>query len=482
MQRRDFISAAAAAALSPTLATSAFGQTAPGSFDALYPVGWTPRTDTAFAARAALPDISQMISRASPGFIDPVFGTAHFKIGSIPAVTADNVTYARHKYSRQAALNADNSRALITVSNGWTYVMNTLTGVREDMDRPLNAGAGGAINLGGEKREWSWHPTDPRLLLVSNSYGDLAQFYTYSLDTKSATLFWDALPAIRAAGGDWAQAYRVRTFEEGRPSRNGRYWAGIVERQADKSIIGFVRLDLQKKTVTGRLLCPNNMPDHLSISPSGNYVVISWPGFKNLTRDQCAAKPVSKTDGVRAYTADFSSFVQINCSGQHSDLGIDSLGRDVFVSATYSGGAGGRDAHITDGQCYYADLATGAITELPIRIYRGPGGSGSNSNQTAFHVSCTGPAGFALISTYGAPGVVDYGDDELLLQRLQPSAPTPARLGHMRAAVNEYSAEPQACLSSKAADGSVMAIWASNNVGTGQVEARMVGLPSWIFN
>jgi len=162
-------------------------------------------------------------------------------------------------------------------------------------------------------------------------------------------------------------------------------------------------------------------PDHVSTSVSGRY---------------CVPSSGEGDGGTRAYSLDFERFQQLNNDSQHSDVALDSNGRDVLVLADYA-----------SGWIRMADMATGRSTPL-IPLYRPQGSTYS------VHISglATDAPGYAVLSTYNAElnynsVNADYGDmwghDRLAIVELKLS-PTVYNVAYMRNGRGGYWSEPQA--------------------------------------
>ena len=208
----------------------------------------------------------------------------------------------RNDYSRRQAFNADNNRLLIYASDGsWhLYDANTHTHIRE------------LPGVGGDA-EPQWHPTDPKILYYIPSAGIGMKLYRLYVEAGVSSVAADFGARLKAL---WPAANAAWSGSEGSPSRDARYWAFVVD-DADYNALGLFTLDLQTDTIITTYDLKSNgkgEPDHISMSPLGNYVVVSW----------------EKGDGgPTAYTRDFANPVQVDTESNHSDLALLENGEEV---------------------------------------------------------------------------------------------------------------------------------------------------------
>ncbi len=328
------------------------------------------------------------------------FDAADFHVCGVRATdhAADGVSgFAVNDYSRREPFNADDSRFIVNSGNGYWYLYDADT--LQKLSR-LNGPSGDA--------EPQWHPNDPNTLYYLPLNGGL-QLYALNVANNSfrvAADFSGRLP--------WSNAAHVWTKSEGSPSRDGRYWGFQVE-DLDFHILGFIVWDLQEN----RLVGSRNVsvrPDHVSMSPSGRWIVSSG------------------SEGVFAYSADFSQVRQLHTTTEHSDIAVGKDGHDVFVSIDYQS---------NDGSVFMVDIDTGQRTDLfPTYL---------NGAAAAMHFS--GKAydrpGWVLVSTYATQrardGSLPWYAEQIFALQLQAS-PTIYRLGFHRSKYNGYWSEPHAAV------------------------------------
>jgi len=289
--------------------------------------------------------------------------------------------FARVLYSRFQAFNADESRILVLDHAGYwhLYDAESLAHIKQ-------------LNLGGASVEPHWHPSDPHLLHLLPNNGGLA-LHTFHVEREQRRTIVD-FTALRSIAGYpdthdirkiWPKAARVWTRWEGSPSLDARYWAFQVE-TADEEPLALISFDLTTQSIIASYDIQDvGRPDHVSMSPKGNYVVASWPEKAAdcpLFRKRGTLK---KPCGLMAFTRDFRKATALAGNSPHSDIAIDAKGREVIVISNYA-----------SGDVEMVDLASGDVTRL-WRMY-------IDGASTALHVS--GKAyrkrGWVLISTYWA--------------------------------------------------------------------------------
>ncbi len=327
-----------------------------------YSDGFTAVTGQAVALSPTTPRPAK-----GAAFSDPAFGTCVVRATS--HASEPPAGFSRNDYSRRQAFNADNSRFITYALDGaWhLYDAQTLAHLRV-----LDGPAGDA--------EPQWHPSDPRLLYYVPINGGMR---LYLLDVESnqsstAANFTGKLP--------WGDVARVWTKSEGSPSADGRYWCFQAETDGFQ-IRGAFTFDLQTGNVLGTHAL-SQKPDHVSMSASGRWCVISGEEYPNT--------PTSDFNVV-AWNTDFSQSRLLHGNSEHSDLALLPNGQDAFVFVDYQSNSG---------DLVMINLDSGARTALLPTYVQG--------TATAYHVSGKSFArpGWALISTYN-----NYGGPEKWLHR-----------------------------------------------------------------
>lgn len=282
-------------------------------------------------------------------FKDPVYGTCVVRLTD--HANEPPVGFARNDYSRRQAFNANDTKILIYSENGFWHLYDAITYA---WIKQLSGPGGDA--------EPQWHPTNPDLLYFVPTNGGLVlnELNVATNQTRVVGNFANRLP--------WATAAHVWTKSEGSPSADGRYWGFMVD-DVNWASLGAFTWDMQTDTILGTMSTNGNRPDNVSISPTGQYIVVSW------------------LDGTWSYTRDFSSRQLVNAVVEHADIALDVNGDDAYVAVDYQ-----------TGWTISVNLRTGVRTNL-FEVY-------PNGTATAFHFSgkAYGRPGWVLMSAYA-----DYG-------------------------------------------------------------------------
>jgi hypothetical protein len=336
--------------------------------------------------------------------------------------------FARNDYSRRQAFNADSSKFIVYALDGWwhMYDANTYAYVKR-----LSGPAGDA--------EPQWHPTNPDLLYYLPTNGVGMQLTELNVTSGANRVVGSFGARLKAR---WPSANAAWTKSEGAPSADGRYWCFMVD-NASWGSVGVFTWDLQTDTIVGMRDTNGNRPDHVSMSPSGNYCVTSGDG----------------SEGTVAWSRDFTQNKKLHHKSEHSDIALDVNGDDVYVSIDYQSGAG---------EVFMANLRTGARTPLF--------GTYLSGSTTAIHVS--GKAyrrpGWALISTYGDSGSRQWLHRKIFAVKLS-STPVVYNIAHTQTTTAGYWSEPQASVNRDF----TRILYTSNwNINTDQdLDAYMIDLP-----
>ncbi len=310
-------------------------------------------------------------------------------------------TFARNDYSRRQPFNADDSLILVYAYNGaWhLYDARTLEYVKK-----LRGPSGDA--------EPQWHPTKSNILYYIPTNGGMT-IYELDVRTDRRDVKSDfTQPDSRGFSlhSLWPTAARVWTRSEGSPSADYRYWALMVE-DDDFHMLGLITYDMQTNTILGTY-SSSDRPDHVSISPTGNYVLVTWATD-------------SREAGPTVFNRDLSNRYLLSPRIGHSDIALDTNGDDILVSVDD-----------TSGYVYMTRLRTRETT----RLY----GIWPNNTTMAMHFS--GKAyrkpGWVLVSTYGK-GRTEWPHQKVFAVQLKPN-PIIVNLMHHQNVGGSYFAEPQA--------------------------------------
>lgn len=271
-------------------------------------------------APLARPARAQTLEQAT---LDPAYGTRIYRATDASEGSSGS-TFVRHAYSRKQAFNADSTRYLVRDSKSYWHLYDAQT-LQKIRQLPKLLGEADPI----------WHPTDPgKLYMTSNNGG--SSWWLYDVNTDATeTVFDFTLPAT---GSPWPQATQYWTHNEGTASADGRYLALMVSSYdsatRQTTMHGLMTVDLAARKIIGTLPAsrfpkPGTAPDHVSISPSGKYVVPSWP----------AENSGDTGAGTYAYARDFSGTPKrLHTTSEHSDLAYGPARQDYYVFADYQAG------------------------------------------------------------------------------------------------------------------------------------------------
>lgn len=234
-------------------------------------------------------------------FVDPTFGTTIVRLTdpSMSASDSEHVTLGlRHQYSRQPALNADHTKMVVRVLGG---VYRGFFEVREVATGALLR----RLAPDGDP-EVSWHPTD------SNRF-----FYRAGNEVRSFAVDSGLSETMMR----FPQYVYISTREEGRPSDDWRYYAFLGYRDNSFASADIVVADLVEKRIVATW--PNSgIPDWVSMSPSGEYVVAMWVSG----------------EGTRVYSRTTLELLNLAFSDfGHADFAFDGEGQEVLVYHATSG-------------------------------------------------------------------------------------------------------------------------------------------------
>lgn len=358
-------------------------------------------------------------------FTEPTYGTCMVRATDHLADKAADFT--RNDYSRRQAFNIDNSKFIVNTHDGswWLYNANTYAFIKD------------LAPLGGDA-EAQWHPGNPDLLYYLPNNGGLVVNELNVVTDQSRVVgdFHNRLP--------WPGAAHVWTKSEGSPSADGRYWAFMVE-DSNFAELGFIVWDLTTDTIVSSYTT-SDRPDHLSMSPTGNYVVVSW------------------NDAVTVFDRNFTNPRLVNPKGEHSDIALDANGDDVYVSVDY-------DAN--DGAIYMRNLRTGVRTDL-FPTYLDGGASAFHFSGKAFN-----KPGWVLISAFADSGPQEWMYGKVFIVSLNAN-PTIYNLVHHHEIYNGYFTEPHASASRDFTRILFNSNWDVNS--STDIDAYMIEIPATALN
>ncbi len=307
-------------------------------------------------------------------------------------------TFARNDYSRRQAFNSDSTRQIVYALDGYWHLYDPVT-YKHLKVLPYLAG----------DSEPQWHPTRPNVLFYLPTNGVGMKVNRLNIETGVSTVVGDLAARLKAR---WPTANAAWTKSEGSPSADARYWCFMVD-SGSWGGLGLVTWDRYTDTILGMMDLKGERPDHVSMSPSGNYCVSSSYGGP----------------GVVAYSRDFSTSKKITNIGEHSDIGLDANGDDVYVSVDYQA---------ANGDIFMTNIRTGVRTNLLPTYLHG--------TDSAFHFSAKAfrKPGWFVLSAYAEGG----GSQQWMHRKvsvIQMAAnPKIYDIADTRAYADGYWTEPQA--------------------------------------
>ena len=332
--------------------------------------------------------------------------------------------FTRNDYSRRQPFNADSTLQLVYASGGAWHLYDS--NYQHVVELP------GIVSGDAEPQ---WHHSDPNTLYFLPDSGVGMKVYSLDVTTKKSTVVGDLGSRLISL---WPTAKAAWTRSEGSPSADNRYWCLQVE--SGTKILGMITWDLQTDSILGYLNLTKR-PDHVSMTPSGDYCIVQAGGTTAYSRYLNASKVISNT-------------------GEHSDIGIDANGDDTFVSVDYNG----------DGSVFMVNVRTGVNTKL-FTVY-------NHGTTTSTHFSCKAfnRPGWFVFGTHNENPV---GSKEWLFHQVQvvqmAANPKIYHIANNHVFYNGYWTEPHAAPNREL----TRIVWNSNwDINTDMdVDVYMVELP-----
>ncbi|MGE5404148.1 MAG: hypothetical protein ACM3PP_04330 [Candidatus Saccharibacteria bacterium] len=383
-------------------------------------------------------------------FVDKDFGTIITRATVVQGFTG------RHEYSRFDPYNANQSMILLDPSDGFkVYRTNKY---------PYNSSANFVRSVPLEEPRWDpknpeiiWGTQDFAIKQVNVKSGKITVIKDFSRNKKIASLVKQ-------------NVYRITMSDEGESSSDKRFWAFFIqgnERKDYKQQYIFT-WDRSQDRIIGVTALKNNETelDWVSMSPKGNWVLIG--GLDNNG---------GRIKGLTLANKELTRFQQIDATTAHSDVGLDSQGREVIVMQnvhsdyidmiplSWSSRPVGEDGSYSK---------TGRVKLVKLN-YASDSPFGFNSD---VHVSCNYP-GYALIgtSTEATGKNNNWLDRKIVLVKLYPTDPKTVYLSNLYGTKGSYWEETHASI---AYNGSRV-VWATNwgqNVGKEKVFMMELKMPS----
>jgi hypothetical protein len=390
-------------------------------------------------------------------YVEPAYGTCVVRATDHEVEAPSG--FARNDYSRRQAFNADGSMMLIYANNGYWHVYdaNTLDYIRQ-------------LSMGGSDVEPQWHPTKPNLLYIFPHNGGMTiKQYNVLTDATSVVTDFRNVSSIAGHPGKtsiqevWSSAARIWTKNEGSPSADARYWGLMVETDSFGGL-GMITYDMETNAITGVYDYASDgggiaRPDHVSMSPTGDYMVGSW--YSPACSSSASLGTLNNPCGLMSFSRDFSSGIGLAKLGEHSDIALDANGNDAIVMSNYD-----------TGYVEMYSLDTGATTKL-WNIY-------VNGAATALHVSGKNynRKGWVLISTYAVQnpqGAELWYENKIMAVEMKAN-PRIYNIAHTYNQTDTYFSEPHAVVNRD-----FTRILYNSNWNTGDytnIDAYMISIPA----
>lgn len=369
-----------------------------------------------------IPDVPEPVKGVV--FADPTYKTCLVRATDYAQEPPSG--FARSDYSRRQAFNADNSLFLVYALDGrWHLYSGTDFSHRSLLADPV------------ADAEPQWHPTDPSRLFYLPNTGIGMTINEVNVQTGASRVVGDLRDRLTAR---WSTANAAWTRSEGSPSADARYWAFMVDDESFAAL-GFVVWDAIDDQIVS-YYDTNERPDHLSMSPSGSYVVVSWD------------------NRTVAFDRDFSNERTIMNRTEHSDIAIGANGNDTLVSIDYGA---------NDGDIFMYDLATSVRTDL-VPTYL-------NGTATAMHFSGKSyqKPGWVLVSTYANTEDQQEWIHEKIFALELKANPRVIALAHHHSIDRGYWTEPHATVNRDFTRVLFTSTW--NKVDEQDVDAYYLGIP-----
>lgn len=254
-------------------------------------------------------------------YIDPVFGTKITRITGEPGTDIPNTdgkwaTVARHRYSKDAAWNCDQS--LLYLERHQSRPNHLFLDGNTYQVRFARSGPPGT-----ERR---WHPKEPAVMVYVKD--NLIGFWNVLEDTTETLATFPGYSEFRI--GPW----------EGNLSRDGKMLVIDGQRGADRIAFAY---DLKRKQKYPDLVLNDVLVDWVSISSSGKYVVLNGR-LSGARGDQTQVYDL-KGNKVGGLWSEYGR-------PSHYDLAVDENGDDIAVGVSKSQPDNGRviKRRLSDGQ------------------------------------------------------------------------------------------------------------------------------------
>jgi hypothetical protein len=386
---------------------------------------------------------------------DARFGTGVIRVGQNEKL--------RHEYSRHDPFNRDRTFILLDYFPDGEWRVYRTGSIPYDQTGNLVR----TLNLA----EPRWDPDDADVIWGFQEF-NIVRVNVQSGQTSLVKDFAGdpMIGPILTANPD---LYRVTMMDEGEPSSDMRYWGVLLQGSQDDYRGRYLfTWDRQQDRIAGMypLTIEESHIDWVGMSPLGNWVLIGgdWDNGGKLT-------------GLVMANRELTSFHQLDVATAHSDVGLDTDGREVIVMQS------SRTDYIDMlpldmGTKPVLDTADGYDDTGRVRLMRLYYDSESPLNlNSGVHISCNAP-GFCVVSTTTEPDRSEQNwlDRTITLVRLDRSHPRVIYLAKVHGAAAAYWEETHATISRDAKK----VVWATNwNRHVGEERVWLMELeipPAWL--
>lgn len=366
------------------------------TWDSYYTEGWEPDTDT--TALASVPADSKPARETTTLtniFTDSVRDVKLHRVTDVDDVPVNGSGvasyYVRHEYSRRQAYNRDSTLRIAQSTPGFWWLYDTATNTRLDAGGSgTPAGVGSIIGLVGDCEPfWSVAPGEEDII-IHTARGGGTIWYKRNARTGAVIETRDLTTRIRALAG-FSDVDALWFNGEGAPSHDQRYWFWSAEHYVGNNPVtrGYIRYDWEEDEFGPHLQHPDdNKPNWVGTSPDGEWGILSFYGTAAADLATEHARPLSSVGlgvgefaagGVRAYKWDFSEYKTLSVLGEHSDIGKDAYGNDVYCAVSFHGNGD----EVTDGSVWYCEIANPENRyTLGINAFNSP-----DNGDTGVHIS-----------------------------------------------------------------------------------------------
>jgi len=385
-------------------------------------------------------------------FFDLRFATVLTRVTQAPKL--------RHEYSRFDPFNRGQTMVLLSDIAAGEWKVYQTKSLPYDQQGNLVRTIGNLSEPRWDRLKVNllWGLRDFSIIALDASTGQEVLIKDFSRDATLA-------PVLKAE----PDLYRITTKDEGEASQDRRYWALCLQGSKDDYRLRYIFCwDRTQDKVLGLYKLPaaeGRGLDWVGMSPLGNWVIIGGEPAGSWS-----------AGGLILANKELTAFHPLAYATAHSDVGLDSLGREIIVMQN------SRTDYIdliplelnSRVVKSVSDYANNMVKPLVRLYYASASPIGLNSG---VHISCNYP-GYCLISTNTGPGLPEQNwlDRTITLVKLDRNKPRGFYLTKVYNTTGSYWEETQATITE---DGSKV-VWASNwgqNVGQENLFVMQLDLP-----